>query len=295
MKVLITGVSGFIGSKLLDAICSRYGSDNVIVLSSKLNEKCKTVIYSDNYTISEKDINKIKDVDLIIHAGAFIPKSRNESNHINNCNSNMYFTGELLSVPFSKLRKVIYLSTVDVYGNTDLIDEDSNVEPVSLYGYSKLYCEKMVQFFCEENNIISQTLRVGHVYGPGEEKYEKLLPIAINKILKSQPVDLWGDGDELRAFIYVDDVVSACLSATELEKSIGVVNVCGGKSISVRELLTLLSEISNKELKLNTIPSSGSPRNLIFNNKKMLDNLLCYETDFNDGLEKEIEHIRGLS
>ena len=56
------------------------------------------------------------------------------------------------------------------------VDEHTAVNPTSLYGASKYYCEKMLAVFCKNNNIIFHNLRIGHVYGIGEEKHQKLLP-----------------------------------------------------------------------------------------------------------------------
>ena len=154
MKILITGASGFIGGRLLQAICDAYGKNNVIAFSSQLNAACETIIYSDDdYRISKTDIVKFEQVELLIHAGAYTPKNGGETNAIFGCNSNIYYTEKLLNLPFSNLKKIVYLSTVDVYQLACLIDESTPTLPKTLYGMSKLYCENIVNIYAKKNKI----------------------------------------------------------------------------------------------------------------------------------------------
>ena len=233
MKILITGVSGFIGSRLLKAVCARYGVKNVLALSSKVQSTCDYVLYNTDYAVATDDIDKLAQIELVIHADAFTPKNRFDANEVKGCNSNIQFINDLLKLPFPALKKIIYLSTLDVYGEAELISETSELGPASLYGLSKLYCEKMLSSYCDGNNLQCQVLRIGHVYGPGEEKYEKFLPNSIKRIIKEEPIELWGDGSELRSFIYINDVIDACLAAIDLSETVGVINVVGGDRKSV--------------------------------------------------------------
>lgn len=294
MKVLLTGVSGFIGTRLLTAICEQFAEQNVLALSSKLSSICDTIVYEDDFSVESTDLTKLADVELIIHAGAFIPKSRFDGNNIEKCNSNILFTKKLLDLPFNSLKKIIYLSTVDVYGDEKVISELTPLKPVSLYGMSKLYCEKMVSSFCENIAVKSHILRIGHVYGPGEEKYQKLLPIAIKNILNDREVELWGDGSELRSFIYINDVIKACLASIELNDDVGVINVVSEQSISIANLLEKLADVLNTKLKCVHKPYTGVKKDLLFDNSKMKRYLLKTETPFVDGLKEEVLYFKGL-
>lgn len=293
MKVLITGVSGFIGSRLLDAVCERFGATNVLALSSKVNKQCKTIVYRDDFSINKSDLNMLADVELIIHAGAFTPKSRADSNNIEKCNGNITFTQSLLALPFKALKKVVYLSTLDVYGDDKVVSELTELNPETLYGMSKLYCEKMVSSYCDNKSIKGQLLRIGHVYGPGEENYQKLLPIAINNLLNDVDIELWGDGSELRSFIFISDVIKACMASLDLSDDVGVINVVGGHAISIADLLTLLADISSTQLRIVHKPAPKVKKDIIFDNSKMIKHLLKTETLFVNGLKQEIAHVKG--
>jgi UDP-glucose 4-epimerase len=296
MKILITGATGFIGNRLVQEVCSIYGKNNVLALSSRNNDFCETIVYSGiDFSINQADLEKLEQVNVLIHAGAYTPKNGREINAIGACNGNINFTEKLLNLPLDNIKKIIYLSTVDVYEASKIISESTPTLPQSLYGMSKLYSEKMIEIHSKKNDIECQILRLGHVYGPGEEVYEKFLPKAIFNIVNNKPVDLWGDGNELRSFIYIDDVISATMMAINLSMTFGVINVVGGKIISICHLLNTLIEISGKQVRIIKNISNSTSRDYIFDNTKLKNTLLPKEFDFLAGLKKEYFHVESLN
>jgi UDP-glucose 4-epimerase len=153
----------------------------------------------------------------------------------------------------------------------------------------------MVSLYATERGIANQVLRIGHVYGPGEEKYAKVLPKAIQNIVAGKDVELWGEGRELRSFIYIDDVVSAILKAVELQDEPGVINVVGGIAISIRDLLDKLIYIGGRDTNIVRREFSGPTRDLVFENAKLKHHLLPKESDFMAGLQAEFLHIESLN
>ena len=296
MKILITGASGFIGSQLLIAACSAFGAGNVIAFSSKKIDSCRSIVYSgSDFNLDLDDYALLAKVEVLIHAGAFTPKSGQEANALKECNGNIHFTEKLLGLPYPKLKKILYLSTLDVYEASELTTETTPTLPSTLYGLSKLYCESMVSIFAAQNKMACQILRIGHVYGPGEEKYAKFLPKAIKDIVERGKVELWGDGAEIRSFIYIDDVVAAILNAVNLEVDVGVINIVGGIPISIRDLIDKLIVVSGRKVEIVVREFYGAKRNYIFDNIKLRQHLLADETDFMDGLRTEYVHIASLS
>ncbi|TFC70748.1 NAD(P)-dependent oxidoreductase [Cryobacterium sp. TMS1-20-1] len=295
MKVLITGASGFIGSRLLAAACATYGSENVTAFSSLANAECYTIVYNgDELRIDSAGLVRIRAVEVVIHAGAYTPKSSADANVSLGCTANISFTQRLLELPFSSLKQIIYLSSLDVYAPAEPITEETLTLPPTLYGLSKLYCERMVALCAAERNITHQILRLGHVYGPGEEKYGKFLPKAIADILGHDSVELWGDGAELRSLIYIDDVVESVLASIGLPAGVGVINVVGSCAISIRQLLDQLIAVSAKRVELVAMEFDGPRRNYVFDNTKLKSYLLTHETDLSSGLRAEYDHMAKL-
>jgi len=137
-------------------------------------------------------------------------------------------------------------------------------------------------------------MRLGHVYGPGEEKYKKILPVAIKNILNNQHVDLWGDGSELRSFIFIDDVVKSIVNALTYPEGGLNINVVSSRQTSILELLNLLMLVSEKHTEIRVIESNHIKRNVIFNNKTLMETVLEEETDLMLGLKSEYEYMKRM-
>lgn len=293
--ILVTGVSGFIGKHLLSALIKQYGADQILALTSHPIDACPYLLHH-NYSFNDQYFSEsgYDAIQTIIHAGAFTPKNGQQANQWKECNSNIINTGKLLSSHLPNLKKVIYLSTLDVYGADAIITERSPLEPVSLYGASKLYSEKMVTAWANGNNKIHQLLRIGHVYGPGEEAYQKIIPITFKKIINEELIQIWGDGNEIRSYIYIDDVIHAILASLKLEESIGPVNLVSSEAIAIKELVKVMIEISEQNTRVETVPSPIKNRDLIFDNCKMKQFLLPAEVALRDGLLKEWKYMKAV-
>ncbi len=294
--ILVTGVSGFIGKHLLKSLIEKYGASNILALTSKPISDCNYLIH-ENYTFEKNHFtkNNYESIETIVHAGAFTPKNGKDANNIKLSNSNIQNTEKLITADFPSLKKIIFLSTLDVYNNENVISEESLEKPTSLYGLSKLYCEKMIEKYGDEKKIKTQILRIGHVYGPGEENYQKIIPVSMKNILTNKKISIFGEGLELRAFIYINDVVTAIINCIELDRDIGIVNIVSENSISIKKLVDKIIKLSDTSIEIELINSTFESRNFIFNNEKLKKYLLKNETDLDDGLRIEYNYMKNLS
>lgn len=291
--ILLTGASGFIGKHLLLQLIKKYGKSNVIALTSRPIDECNYILHNNFQFDPDFLINHgYTNIKTIIHAGAFTPKNGSQANDVNLSNSNIYSTEKLLNLTLPYVQNFIFLSTLDVYDNAEIISENTSENPISLYGFSKLYCEKMVEQWGIKNNKVTQILRIGHVYGPGEEAYQKIIPISINKILNKESLQIWGTGNELRSFIYINDVVYAIISSLEITEGLGIINLVSNQSISINDLIAKLIKISKEEIEIINIPTNLGSRSLVFDNTKMINWLLKKETNLDDGLNEEFEYVK---
>jgi len=291
--ILLTGASGFIGKHLHNALISQYGADNILALTSNPINGSNYLLHNNyqfepGYFVENNYADAIK---IVIHAGAYTPKNASQANNYLKCNQNIHSTEKLLSADLPNLQKIIYLSTIDVYGKATVISELSLVEPVSFYGYSKLYGEKMIAAWASEKHRKFQILRVGHVYGPGEEDYQKIIPVTIKNLINKQPVQIWGSGNEIRSFIYVKDIVEAVLNAINLNEDVGPVNLASGNPISIAELVNELIRISGREITIEHVSANVAGRDLIFDNSKLKKWLLQSETALDKGLAEEWHYM----
>ena len=111
------------------------------------------------------------------------------------------------------------------------MDERSPVGPLGLYGLSKLFGEGLVDAYSRSVGTECLTLRLGHIFGPGEERYAKLVPETIRRVLANQPPRIAGDGGEQRDLLYVDDAAEALArSCTAPLNGARIINVARGAS-----------------------------------------------------------------
>ncbi len=291
--ILVTGTSGFIGKHLLKALIKNNGKENVLALTSKPINDCAYLLHN-NYHFDSDFFEKsgYSNISTVIHAGAFTPKKGSEANNFFNCYSNITSTHSLIAALPENVEQFILFSTLDVYGVTEKkITEEISINPLSLYGQSKYYCEKAIEAWAKEKNKLIQILRVGHVYGPGEEEYQKVIPATIKNLIKGKQPQIWGKGEELRAFIYIDDVINAVLHSITLSTYVGPVNIVSEQSISVKNIVEELIQISGLSILPNYQPSIQHGRDIAFDNSKMKKYLGNESMMLSEGLKAEWEYM----
>jgi len=294
--ILLTGTSGFIGTHLLSKLIEIYGNENIVALTSKPITACKYIL-SNDYNFDEDYFIRcgFENIETIIHAGAYTPKASSEGNNIGLCNSNITSTGKLLTSNLPKIKNFVFFSTLDVYGYDNPITEETQLLPASLYGHSKLYCEQMISAWAVQKEICHQILRIGHVYGEGEEKYQKIIPLTIQRLLSETPLQIYEEGEEIRSFIYITDVIDAIMNSLVLNKFAGIINVVGDEKISIYNLIKKLILISGMSPKINKIQAKNAPRDLVFNNSKMKEILGTPKVGIKEGLINEWNYMKNLS
>lgn len=291
MNLLITGASGFIGLNLLNELkLIEDDYENIYLLTNKIIPGYKCINY-DSYNFNNDLFKNINSIETVIHLGAFIPKSNNEKDIINLCSSNITSTISLIEKLPNTPTKFIYISTIDVYGNSEIIDENSTINPISLYAYSKLYCEEVLKTWAYEKNVCLQILRLGHIYGQGEENYKKIIPTSIKKIIINDDIELYNNGEEKRSFLNIKDCCMLILNSLKLDKFVGPINVVSAASISIKDLIQLLFHISKKSVNITKTNKITKVRNVKYNNEKMIKYLGNESISLNQGLKEEYEYF----
>ena len=275
--ILVTGSSGFVGSKLVSRLI--HDGVNVICLPRNQELKCDDKI------------------DILFHLGAFTPKTPKMANSIDDIyRSNIMATHSLLQSLPNIPERIVFSSTLDVYAisDNDATTEMSKVDPPSLYGSSKLFCEKLITTFAMQNNCKYSILRYGNIYGPGEAAYAKLIPQTIRAILSNISPNIHGNPNALRDFVYIDDVIEATIrSVTHVTDSIEPLNIVSGTSYSVEFFVRKIIEIFNSTISINYTDQNILGISRSFNNSRMLDLLGKWnQIAINDGLQKEIEYFK---
>ncbi len=292
--ILITGATGFIGNHLLGHILKNNTEEARIVLLTSVPSDDHPFVLHNGYSFSKESFiaKGFSQIDIVIHAGAYTPKSGAMANNYSDNYRNVVNTNHLLNNLPNIPEKFIFLSTLDVYQETKgIITEETPVNAASFYGVSKAYCEKMVVQFCADKGIVCQVLRLGHIYGRGEEKYKKLVPAAIRNIRQGTAPVLFSKGNEMRSYLHVSDCVSAIWAASRLKEYIGPVNVVSKNPVSIKNILELLIDISGKDLKIEYKENPIAGSDMIFDNLKMETHLVKERKNLAEGLREEYEHF----
>lgn len=293
MKILITGATGFIGNHVLQKL--KQTTHEITVLSSQSVDGFQVINaqeyhFAPNYLLE----NGCQEIDTILHIGAYTPKKKPEANDATRCTSNITNTETLLLSALPSLRRFIFLSTLDVYGMSEgVLTESSPCSPLTLYGQSKYYCEKMIQAYFSNTSVIHPILRIGHVYGEGEEVYQKVMPTMIRQVISGENITIYGSGQARRTFIYVKDVADAILASLELADS-SVINVVGSESISINQLAEQIRTSCSSNSVIQHLPSVIPEYDLLFDNTLLREKLLPNLTPFSEGLASEITYMKGL-
>jgi UDP-glucose 4-epimerase len=257
-KVLVTGGAGFIGSHLVEKLVQEHNKVTVLDnLSSGKKQNLATVI--GDIDLVEGDIREyeavtraLNDVDVVVHLAALIsvPDSVGRPLIYHEINT----TGALNVLQQSALKgvkKFIYASTCAVYGEPTKIPikEHRQLMPLSPYATSKLCAEEYCRTYDRIGKINSIILRFFNVYGPRQSfsEYSGAISTFIERIRNGQPPIIYGDGEQTRDFVHVDDVVNSIMKAIQAETNSGTFNIGTGNATEIRQLAKLLLNLMNRQ------------------------------------------------
>ena len=252
MNLIVTGGAGFIGSHLTKYLIKKGHSVSVIdSLRRGSFENLREI--KDQIDFQEIDIldyekmkNIAKNADGIFHQAALgsIPQSFKEPEEYHRVNA--IGTENVLKLAKEFGFKVVYASSSSVYGNQDKfpIKEDAEKKPLNPYGQSKLESEQFAKKYADDRvKVIG--LRYFNVFGIDQNpNYAGVIPKFIERLVQHKPPIIYGDGNQLRNFTFVDDVVEANILAFENKIEHSFMNIATGVMTSVKELATIMIRLS---------------------------------------------------
>ncbi len=301
-KIIILGC-GYLGANLANYI-SKYYDEYVYVVGHKngyyeyLNENVSFV------NLPTQDINeKFKDifensicVDATGTTNATSSLETSEMLCLKNCAQKLNLIHMLRKL---NIKEYVYLSSGGiVYGDSENRHrEDEKIDPLNIYGMEKMFLEQFLKVNYIENHEFNYLiLRVANPYGGVvlPNKKQGIIDVTIHKLLDGDPIDFYGDIDNVRDYIYIDDFSEAVYKLLLMGKMNDIYNVGTGIGYSIREVFTLIEKIYQKDIKLRICHSNKTVniRNSVLNIEKLKrDTQFSPKISLEDGIARIIQHL----
>lgn len=258
-SILITGNAGLIGANLANWILKNHPEYEVVGIDNLFggyteNIDDRVIFYKrDLSTDSLTDIFDTHEFEYVYHLAAYAAEGLSpfmrKFNYSNNVLSTVNIINECIK---HKVKRLIYTSSMSVYGwgieKGRVFDEDDRPDPIDPYAISKYACEMDIKVAGEQHGLDWCIIRPHNVFGPLQniwDKYRNVLGIWMYQILNNKPMLIYGDGEQTRAFSYIDDCLESFWNAAVCEKaSKQIVNVGGEKGYTINEAAEILCKIT---------------------------------------------------
>lgn len=259
--ILITGAAGLLGSNLTDHIIKNYPEYDVFGIDDLSggyieNVNAKSNFYQINLLNNIDDIfAKIKP-DYVFHLAAYAAEGLSPFIRQFNYKNNLICTANVINNCIKhNVTRLVFTSSMAVYGdNIAPFEETMRPQPVDPYGIAKFGCEMDIQIAGEQHGLDWCIIRPHNVYGKKQniwDKYRNVLGIWMNQHLNGKPITIFGDGEQQRAFSYIDDSVDPLFrAATESSASKQIINLGGIHECTINEAADTLLNIIGEGTKV---------------------------------------------
>lgn len=305
---LVTGAAGFVGSHLTEALLERgytvRGVDNFVTGTA---QNLATVREHEAFSFTEADIRDretmadlLDGVDTVFHQAAIASVPRSVDDPVETSDVNCTGTSVVLDCARqADVESAVVASSAAVYGSGGDLPKTESMMPAteSPYGLSKYYTEQLA---CQAHDLYGMdtaALRYFNIFGPRQDPhgdYATVIPKFTRLMLDGQRPTIFGDGEQSRDFVYVDNVVQANIRAAESDISGEVFNVACGKRYSINDLVATVNDLLGTDIDpVHDDPRPGDIRHSVADISKARDRL-DYDPSvgFEEGIERTIAYLK---
>ena len=313
MKYLVTGAGGFIGGHLVKKLLKQ-GHEVTCVDIKPLEFWFQSFDSCENYSLDLKDYNNClmvtKNIDYIYNMACNMGGMGFIENNKAECMLSVLINTNLLrSCLINKVKKYFFSSSACVYNASKqsevfipgLKETDAYpADPEDGYGWEKLFSERMCRHFNEDFGLDVRIVRYHNVYGPigtydgGREKAPAALcrKIALAKMNNNKIIDIWGDGEQTRSFMFIED----CIKGTEKifnSNSTDVFNLGSDEQVSINQMVSMIEKIAGYQVEKNyQLDKPKGVRGRSSDNSKLLNHIeWAPEIKLLEGLERTYKWI----
>lgn len=258
-NILFIGGAGFIGSNIVRRFVENE-KYNVIVFEpvfanlSRLKEKIESITVVRG-TLSDLELIKCvldnHHIDIIVHLVSTLVPGSSYEDYKREFENVVFPTSRLMELCVSKKIKFVFFSSGGtVYGNSakgGKFKESDTLSPISYYGLTKQILEANILFEYRRGKLDYLIIRPSNPFGRGQSLYgnQGFIAVAIGKILAREPLEIWGDGSNVRDYIYIDDLADTFYRLIEAEVKNEIVNVGSGFGYSVNDVISRIKSVIN--------------------------------------------------
>ena len=310
--ILITGVAGLLGSRLADWLVENTNHNIVGVddLSGGYIDNVHNQVQFHQFDLAENDrlekLVKVTNPNVVYHLAAYAAEGLSPFMRSFNYKNNLMSTSKVINACINyEVERLVFTSTMAVYGHGNPpFDEEDTPTPIDPYGIAKYACEMDIQVAGEQHGLDWCIIRPHNVYGAKQniwDKYRNVLGIWMYQYLKHEPLTIFGDGEQTRAFSYIDDSLEPLWNAAINKKaSKQIINLGGIKEYPINEAAKTLIEVlqkdaSNKDfdIELQYLEKRHEVKHSIPTFQKSID-LIGFEhkTDLKEGLTKMWDWVK---
>lgn len=302
-KVLVTGGAGFIGSHvtrmLLDA------GHTVTILDNfshgyreNVDKRAKLVI--GDIADPQKAKTALKEIDAVIHMAGLIVVPESVEDPAKYCQNNVLGTVKFLNtMKEAGVKKIIYSSSACVYGTPDKlpIKEDASLRPDNPYGATKASVEAYLQAYHACFGFDVTILRYFNPYGPGKlyPPITHAIPNFVMATLAKKPIPLYWKGEQIRDFIYIDDLAQAHIDVLNLS-GFNIFNLGMEKGVKVKDVVEMIFDILGYRVPINDLGERPGDVHANYASSGKLTKAVGWraKVDLKEGLRRTIEHYQKL-
>ncbi len=258
----ITGASGFLGTSLLRHLAGEPGI-RVVALTRTLGPSAVAPVPSIEWRQldlgSKEDCRAfVADVDVIVHLAHTNTPLTSNRDLPSDASANMGPTLMLLQAirDAGKHQHVVYPSSGGALYRATVdgapVHEECPVEPLSSYGILKLAIERYLRMGADEGWMTATVLRIGNPYGVllPTERLQGFIGVALHQLLDGRPVRVFGDLDNVRDYVHLDDVCRAFRLGLERKERFSIYNIGTGRGVSVRQLIDLFAQMTGRQVEV---------------------------------------------
>jgi nucleoside-diphosphate-sugar epimerase len=267
MRILITGVAGFVGSHLAEALVDRghevVGVDAFIDYYPRRVKEANLagLIESPAFEFHELDLRTapvrplLDDATSVVHLAAMPGLARSWTDVELYTTCNLLATQRLVEAALdAAVPKLVHASTSSVYGSDAVGDETTPTQPISPYGVTKLAAEHLILAHVRTGGLPATILRYFSMFGP-RQRPDMAYHVFIEALIDGRPITVFGDGEQSRSNTFIADCVRGTIAAIE-DADVGeIYNIAGGESITLNEAISKIAGVLGVEPVINHEPA----------------------------------------